>query len=198
MRRTLPYGKWRKRLKIKALPPFAEIHKVRVENYKRLFEIFDGISKAWSKLSDTQQARVAEILGGTRQLQVVSSILTNWKDAVGAYSDAMDSAGVATKANSIVMETTEKKLERLKAAFQELSGTALKGDFMGVLVDGGTKLIEVLNIVFKVLNALANTFPGKIVIITGALTALSTAFDRLKGLKSVKSTIDFFKDLSSA
>ena len=28
MRTTLPHGKWRKRLKIRALPPFAELHKV--------------------------------------------------------------------------------------------------------------------------------------------------------------------------
>ena len=34
MRRTLPHGKWRKRLKIKALPPFAELHKVRAGNCK--------------------------------------------------------------------------------------------------------------------------------------------------------------------
>ena len=34
MRITLPNGKWRKRLKIKVLPPFAELHKVRAENCK--------------------------------------------------------------------------------------------------------------------------------------------------------------------
>ena len=34
MRITLPNGKWRKRLKIKALPPFAELHKVRAGNCK--------------------------------------------------------------------------------------------------------------------------------------------------------------------
>ncbi|MEY8360329.1 hypothetical protein AALA99_15170 [Anaerotruncus colihominis] len=34
MRTTLPNGKWRKRLKIKALPPFAKLHKVRAGNCK--------------------------------------------------------------------------------------------------------------------------------------------------------------------
>ena len=38
MRITLPSGKWRKRLKIKALPPFAELHKVRAGNYK-MFDV---------------------------------------------------------------------------------------------------------------------------------------------------------------
>ena len=34
MRATLPKGKWRKRLKIKAFPPFTELHKVRDEKCK--------------------------------------------------------------------------------------------------------------------------------------------------------------------
>jgi hypothetical protein len=38
MQKTLPNGKWRKRLKIKALPLFAELHKVRAGNCK-IFEI---------------------------------------------------------------------------------------------------------------------------------------------------------------
>ena len=50
MRITLPNGKWRKRLKIKALPPFAELHKVRAGNCK-IFTlktvIFDYILGIW-------------------------------------------------------------------------------------------------------------------------------------------------------
>ena len=38
MQKTLPNGKWQKRLKIKALPPFAELHKVRAGNCK-IFDI---------------------------------------------------------------------------------------------------------------------------------------------------------------
>lgn len=42
MQRTLPNGKWRKRLKIKALPPFAELHKVRAGNCKIFLPIIDN------------------------------------------------------------------------------------------------------------------------------------------------------------
>lgn len=38
MQKTLPNGKWRKRLKIKALPPFAELHKVGAGNCKMFLE----------------------------------------------------------------------------------------------------------------------------------------------------------------
>ena len=62
------------------------------DTYKDIYDIFEGIAQVWDRLSDTQQARVAEILGGTRQLQVISSIIGNWGDAAGAYADAMDAA----------------------------------------------------------------------------------------------------------
>ena len=44
MRITLPSGKWRKRLKIKALPPFAELHKVRAGNYKMFLANYFGVT----------------------------------------------------------------------------------------------------------------------------------------------------------
>ena len=73
-------------------------------HFKDLYDIMEGIAGVWKNLSDTQQARVAEILGGTRQLQVISSIIGNWKDAAGAYETAINSAGASSKANAIYME----------------------------------------------------------------------------------------------
>lgn len=97
---------------IKALTGFDIMVDGSTNTYKDIYDIFEGISKVWDDLSDTQQARVSEILGGTRQLQVISSILGNWKDAAGAYADAMDSAGTATEANAIYMDSVQGKIGR--------------------------------------------------------------------------------------
>ena len=48
MRRTLLNGKWRKRLKIKALPPFAELHKVRAGN-RKMFIVINYIIFSYSE-----------------------------------------------------------------------------------------------------------------------------------------------------
>lgn len=168
------------------------------DSYKDLFDIFEGLSQVWNNLSDTQQARVAEILGGTRQLQVVSSILTNWKDAAGAYEAALNSAGVATQANAIVMETAEAKLNRMKAAFQELSGTVVDSEFMGTLIDVGTKVVEIFNGVFNVLSSLARTIPGQMAIVTSSCLAFISVLKTIKTTKFGTNFVTFFKDLSSA
>ena len=142
-------------------------------SYKDIYEIFVEISGVWDKLSDTTQARVAEILGGTRQLSVISSLITNIKDAEGAYEDAMHSAGVAAEANNIVMDTTEKKVEQLKTSFQVLSRDVLSSDLTKGIVDFGTKSVEVI-------DNLVNKFGALPV----ALTAIG-GFDIIKNLGKI-------------
>lgn len=111
-------------------------------SYKDLYDTFDGISKVWDRLSDTQKARVAEILGGTRQLQVISSILANWSDAVNAYSDAMESAGTATEANDRYMDSIQGHLGQLKAAWQELASSTFTRDAITQVVDLGKAIVD--------------------------------------------------------
>ena len=139
---------------IKALTGFDIMVEGTTDTFKDLYDIMDGIAGVWDNLTDTQQARVAEILGGTRQLQVISSILGNWGDAVGAYETAMNSAGAATRANDIYMETAAAHIKQFKAAFQELSSNLISSGFITSVVDFGTHILQILNAVAKVIDAL--------------------------------------------
>lgn len=120
--------------------------------FKDIYDIFYEISKVWDQLSDTQQARVSEILGGTRQLQVISSILANFDDAANAYSDAMNSAGVATKANDQYMESVAGHIGQLKAALQELGAQTFTRDAMNQVVDLGIAFVELLGPIAQVIS----------------------------------------------
>ena len=120
------FSKYAKELK--ALTGFDIMVDGTTNQFKDIYDILQGIANVWDKLSDTQQARVAEILGGTRQLQVISSILGNWTDAAGAYQSAMESAGTAAEANAIYMDSIEGKIGVFKATFQELSETLINSE----------------------------------------------------------------------
>ena len=113
--------------------------------YKDIYEIFIGIAEVWDQLSDTTRARVAEILGGTRQLSAISSIISNIADAEGAYESAMNASGTAARANAIVMDTTEKKVQQLKTAFQVLSKDVFEGEFVKGSVSGLTQIVNVID-----------------------------------------------------
>ena len=96
--------------------------------YKDVYDIFVGLADVWDQLSDTTRARISEILGGTRNLSAVSSVIQNIADATGAYADAMNSAGVATEANAKYMDSIAGRIGQLTASFQELSRDFLSSD----------------------------------------------------------------------
>ncbi len=154
---------------LKALTGFNIMQDGSTTEFKDLYDIMEGIAKVWDDLSDTSQARVAEILGGTRQLQVISSIITNWKDAANAYAGAMDAAGTSTKANDIYMESATAHIERLKATFEDFSRNVLSSDLIGTGAEFAKTLLDILNTVIKLTNTLG-TIPGIAAAIGAALS----------------------------
>ena len=144
---------------IKVLTGFDIMVEGSTTKFKDLYDIFDGLAKVWNDLGDnaeTTQARVAEILGGTKQYQVISSILTNWGDAAGAYRDAMDSAGVTTKAVGEYVDSIQGRLASLDAAFVEFSQNVLNSE----LIKGG---VSFLNSVVNLLTGISGVGNGVVV-----------------------------------
>lgn len=128
--------------------------------YKDMYEIFVELAQVWDKMPDVSQSRVAEILGGTRNTSGIMSTITNIKDAIGAYSSALDSAGTAEKANAEYMDTTKAKIGELKAAFQELSTTFVKSDFLKIGVDGLKGFIEMIDKLISSIGSLNTILLG--------------------------------------
>lgn len=130
--------------------------------YKDIYDIFVGVAGVWSQLSDTSQARVAEILGGTRQLSVISSVIKNIADAQNALATAENSVGAAAKANAVYMDSIEGKVGILKADFQDLSQTILSSNLLKFGVDALDLLVQLVD---KAAEAKA-LLPGILTIIT--------------------------------
>lgn len=129
------------------------------DQFKDLYDIMNDIAGVWDTLTDTQQARAAEILGGTRQLQVIASIISNWGDAEHALVDAQNAVGEATRANDIYMDTTTAHMNQFKSAFQDLSRTMIDSDMLKWVVDFGTGLLKAINAIGKFINSLGGIVP---------------------------------------
>ena len=148
--------------------------------FKNPYEIMTELAQVWDKINgEPAQARLAEIFAGTRQLSGFMSTIQNISDAMGAYEDATNSAGVATKANDLYMETTAAHVEQLKAAFQELSYDTLNGDLMKGFVDFGKGSLNVIDGIIDKVGTLGT-----------ALAAISTAtfikgLSKTSGIKSL-------------
>lgn len=130
---------------IKALTGFDIMVEGTTDRFKDLYDILQGVAGVWKDLSDTQRARVSEILGGTRQLQVISSIIGNWTDAVGAYSTAMESAGAATQANNIYMDTAQAHINQFKATFEAMSRSLVSSGLVGTIADIASAVLSLIS-----------------------------------------------------
>lgn len=128
--------------------------------YKDMYDIFVQLAEVWDNMEDVSQSRVAEILGGTRNTSGIMSTITNIKDAIGAYASAMDSAGTATEANNIYMDTTKAKVGELKAAFQELSSDVFDSDFTRGAVDALRGIVEAIDKVISTFGSLKTILVG--------------------------------------
>lgn len=203
---------------LKALTGFDIRVEGTTDQFKDLYDIMGGIAQVWDKLTDTQQARVSEILGGTRQLQVISSILGNWKDAVGAYETAMNSAGAAARANSIYMDTAEAHINQFKAAFQTMSSSVIDTSLIKGVVDFGAGILKAISAIaqfteaigglktvlagliaikgLSILQSMPTVFLGVVANVWRGISSLITAIGT--GTISVKSFGAAFKGLGSS
>lgn len=128
--------------------------------YKDMYDIFVQLAEVWDNMEDVSQSRVAEILGGTRNTSGIMSTITNIKDAIGAYSSAMDSAGTATEANNVYMDTTKAKVGELKAAFQELSSDFISSNFTKGAVEGLKGIVEAIDKIVETVGSLGTILAG--------------------------------------
>lgn len=128
--------------------------------YKDMYDIFVQLAEVWDNMEDVSQSRVAEILGGTRNTSGIMSTITNIKDAIGAYSSAMDSAGTATEANNVYMDTTKAKVGELKAAFQELSSDFISSNFTKGAVEVLKGIVEAIDKIVETVGSLGTILAG--------------------------------------
>lgn len=169
---------------LKGLTGFDILVEGTSDTYKDIYDIFEGISKAWDNLSDTQQSRVAEILGGTRQLQIITSILQNWGDAAGSYEAAMNAAGTTTKAVDVYTDTTTSELNTLKSTFAEFARDIVSSDLTKTVVDIGTGLISFADSIAKFTNK-----AGGLKTTLGVFLSAATLTKGVKVFSTLKGTI---------
>lgn len=162
--------------------------------FKSTYKIMEELSEKWKDLTDIQQASIIELMAGKRQGNIFSSLMTNFDIAREALEKSQDSAGSAMEEHEKWMESLQAKLNQLKVAFQDLSTSTLKSDFLGGLIDGATSFINILEQVIDsigiIKTAIAGIAIGKFISnitsvskavggiysISDAVTALSIAF----------------------
>ena len=168
------------------------------DTFKSTYQILKELSEVWGELTDLTQANILEMVGGKRNSNVVAALLDNFSVAEKALKTSADSAGSALKENEKVLESIQGKINIMKASFETLSNNVISSDLVKAFVDAGTGILDLLNGIAKVIDALG----GLKTILLAVTSVLFIAKNGLIAYKvqliavaAVKKIITFFGSL---
>lgn len=173
--------------------------------FKSTYQIMKELADVWGELADITQANILEQIGGKRNANVVSSMLENFNVAEDVVKTAANSAGSALKENEKYLDSINGKIAEFKATFEELSMNFIDSDFVKQVIELGTGLLNVLNVLAKVIDKvgglntvlyvtvgilatikadaiktfLVTTLPGAIAKVTSAISTFVAGFKQL-------------------
>lgn len=168
--------------------------------FKSTYQILKELSGVWHELTDISQANILEMVGGKRNSNVVSALLENFSVAEKAITTSANSAGSALAENEKVLESIQGKLNIMKATFETLSQNFIGSDLVKFVVDMGTGMMEVINGILKVVDALGGlktvliAVSAALLISKGGLIAYKVA---LLGVAAVEKIVTFFTGLKN-
>lgn len=136
--------------------------------FKSTYDILMEISKVWGKLTDVDRANVTELLGGKRNANSVSAVLSQFQIAEKSMKDAANSAGSAAKENEVYLTSITGKLNQLDSAFQQFSKDLLDSSLIKFFVDFATGAVDLADGAVKAAGAL----PTLTAAISGVLSVM--------------------------
>lgn len=134
---------------------------------KSTFQIFKDLKSDWDNMSSSEQQSIALAYAGKNQFEVFGAVMNNFQAAIDAANTAYDSQKSAMDENASYMESIEAKLQNLKAAYENFASNTITKEFIGSILDAGTKLLEFANTDMGQAVAKAVLFGGAITGVTG-------------------------------
>ena len=133
----------------KKLTDFYDKHGIAIKDQngqlRNLYDVLKDTAGIWDTLDENEQKYFLNIQAGANQTRNLAALMENFDVAVSATATAMNSAGSAAEENGRVMESLQKKIDNLKAAWENFSTNTITKDFIGGIIDAGTQLLTFAN-----------------------------------------------------
>ena len=135
----------------------------------------------------------------TRQANFFKAAIGDWNEVLSGTETALNSTGGATERMAIYTESLEGKLKTMQSTWEEFVLNLQASDAFKFLIDLGTKLISVLDLLLNKIPILSNLI--KIGLIAGAINVLIGTIGnliKLMGKSGIVGTLLNAKDAVSA
>lgn len=113
------------RAEILALTGGAVDIQIDEDTFKSTYQILKELSEVWEELTDVSRANILEKIGGKRNANVVSALLTNFKEAEDIIKTSAESAGSAIAENEKYLDSISGRIQSLKASFEAFSTSVI-------------------------------------------------------------------------
>lgn len=151
--------------------------------YKSTVQIVRELAAVWDDLSDTTRTNITELIGGgVRNANVIATLISNFETVEEVLETSANSTGSALAENEKYLDSIKGKVAEFKATFEELSMNLIGSDFIKDVVSLGTTLLNVLNVIAGVVDAV------------GGLHTVLAATIGIIAVKNIHSIFDWFKN----
>lgn len=128
--------------KLKALTDGKVDIMVDANNFKNTTEILREMSKEWERMTDVEQAAALELLGGKRQANTLSAIISNFDIVEDAIEASMNSEGSAMEENEKVLQSIEGRITLFNNSIERFWNNLLDDEVIKMFVDLGRVIVE--------------------------------------------------------
>ena len=163
--------------------------------FKSTTAILREMADAWEHMTDVERAAALELIGGKRQANILSSLITNFDIVEDVIATSTDSAGSAIAENEKWLDSIEGKTYEFTNALETMWNNLIDPEKVKAILDFGTKLVQFLD-----------STPGKITAIIAAAAGLAKVKgfslaglgqDTMKSLGNIKTAYAALQNLAS-
>ena len=157
-------------------------------------DILDEVAAKWDTWNRNQQSQIATAIAGTNQANIFRATMNDYKEVLEATTIAENANGSATERMSIYTESLTGKINTFKTTWTELVNDLNLDSLIGLVVDLGTKLLEILNILLNKIPILSSALKGFITVksINILAGAAISAIKRIAGADGLAGLFDGF------
>lgn len=161
------------------------------DTFKSTVQIMRELSTVWDDLTDISRTNITELIGGgVRNANVISALINNFETVEEVIATAANSTGSALAENEKYLDSIAGKVSKFKATFQELSITLIDSESVKQIVDFGTGLLNILNSIAKVVDALGGL--NTVLKITAGILAIVKAESLVATITNIGSKLSRF------
>ena len=130
------------------------------DEFKEFNQTMGELSEKWDTLSDVEKSNIAFSLAGTRQINVIQSLLRNWDEYQSLVSKASNSTGVTFENQEKYADSLSGKMTKLSTVMQSAWHNVINEGEVSTVVGALTKFAETLDTITEKLGLLGTVGLG--------------------------------------